>query len=86
MPGLHVQPRRGCLFFFFGWTQIVFFNPLLDDILYQQGNAPLFATCIVVEDLLGFLICTKRNILNLFHIDHPYTSYTFSLDESMNTL
>lgn len=67
-------------------AQIVIRNPFLNDILHQQGNAPLFTYCNFRQNLLGFFICAEGNILCLFHSDHPYTSYTFFVDKSMFTL
>lgn len=68
------------------FAKMVLFNLLLDNILDQKGNAPFLALSYFGQDFFGFLIGTERNIFILFHMNHPYTSYTFSLDNAMKTL
>ena len=68
------------------FAQLLLLDPLLNNVFHQQGDAPFLALCYFCENFFGFLIGTKRDVFVLFHINHPYTLYTFSLDKAMNTL
>jgi len=74
------------LFFVFRAAQTILFNPLLYNIFHQKRYAPLFAGSNLRENVLGYFVGTEGYALVLFHMDHPYTSYTFFLDKATNTL
>ena len=81
---------RWYLFVLYFVTQTVFFNPLLDDIFYQQRDAPFLAVGSTNKNLLGFFVCPEGNIFCFLHKIHLhivlYTLYIYSLDNATNTL